>query len=66
MRKLYAGLGDEFTGEVQASMQSWLDENPQGKFGAHEYKLGQYGLHPDKVAPAFERYLGKYDVEREG
>ena len=66
MRKLYAALGDEFTPEAQASMQAWLDDNPQGKFGRHEYKLGEYGLTPDKVRGMFERYLSRYDVEAEG
>ena len=47
-------------------MQSWLDENPQDKFGKHEYKLAQYGLSVEKLAPMFERYLARYDVEREG
>jgi hypothetical protein len=66
MRKLYASLGDEFTPEAQASMQAWLDDNPQGKFGKHEYKLGEFGLTPDKVRASFERYLSEYDVEPEG
>jgi len=66
MRKLYSGLGDEFTPAVEASMQSWLDDNPQNKFGKHEYKLGQYGLSPESVAPAFERYVSRYEVETEG
>jgi hypothetical protein len=66
MRKLYASLGDEFTPEAQASMQAWLDDNPQGKFGKHEYKLGEFGLTPEKVRASFERYLSEYDVEPEG
>ena len=66
MRKLYAGLGDEFTPEAEAAMQQWLDDNPQGKFGKHEYKLDQYGLSLDKLEPVFERYLSRYDVAREG
>jgi hypothetical protein len=66
MRKLYAALGDEFTPEAQASMQSWLDDNPQGKFGKHEYKLDEFGLTPDGLRRSFERYLSEYDVEPEG
>jgi len=66
MRKLYAALGDEFTPEAQASMQAWIDDNPQGKFGRHEYKLGEFGLTPDQVRGMFERYLSRYDVEAEG
>ncbi len=66
MRKLYAALGDEFTPAVEAAMQKWLDDNPQTKFGKHEYKLEQYGLSTEKLAPGFERYLSRYDVAREG
>jgi hypothetical protein len=66
MRKLYAALGDEFTPEAQASMQTWIDDNPQGKFGRHEYKLGEFGLTPEQVRGKFERYLSRYDVEAEG
>lgn len=66
MRKLYAALGDEFTPETEAAMQQWLDDNPQAKFGKHEYKLGQYGLSVESLAPGFERYLSRYDVAREG
>jgi len=66
MRRLYGALGDAFTPEVEARMQAWLDENPQQKFGRHEYKLAQYGLSPDSVRPLFERYLSRYAVEPEG
>lgn len=66
MRKLYQALGDDFTPEAEAAMQAWLDENPQGKFGKHEYKLAQYGLEKETLEPVFERYLSEYDIEREG
>lgn len=66
MRQLYRVLGDEFTAEVEAAMQQWLDNNPQTKFGKHEYKLEQYGLSVDKLQAGFERYLSRYDVAREG
>jgi len=66
MRKLYKALGDDFTAEAESAMQRWLDDNPQTKFGKHEYKLEQYGLSVEKLAPHFERYLSRYDVAREG
>jgi Sulfotransferase family len=66
MKKLYAGLGDEFTPEAEQGMRRWLGENPQDKFGRHEYKLAQFGLTVDKLRPMFERYLSRYEVEREG
>lgn len=66
MRRLYAALGDPFTAEAQGGMRAWLAENPQDKFGRHEYRLAQFGLTPQALAPLFERYLARYEVEREG
>jgi len=66
VRKLYASLGDEFTPEAESRMHAWLADNPQEKFGKHEYKLAQFGLTAQKVRGMFERYLSKYEVECEG
>lgn len=65
-RKLYAKLGDEWTPEAEAGIQRWVDDNPQNKFGKHDYKLAQYGLSKESLEPLFERYLSRYDVAREG
>lgn len=65
-RKLYAKLGDEWTDEAEAGVQKWVDDNPQNKFGKHDYKLAQYGLSKESLEPLFERYLSRYDVAREG
>ena len=65
-RALYARLGDEWTPEAEAGIQFWIDDNPQDKFGVHEYKLAQFGLSKEQLAPHFERYLSRYDVEPEG
>jgi Sulfotransferase family len=66
MRSLYKSLGDVFTPAAEGAMKKWLADNPQDKFGRHEYKLAQYGLTPDQVRKMFERYLSSYDVEPEG
>lgn len=65
-RKLYAKLGDEWTPQAEAGVQKWVDDNPQNKFGKHDYKLAQYGLSKESLEPLFERYLSRYDVAREG
>jgi hypothetical protein len=66
MRKLYQQLGDELTPEAEAAMQAWIDDNPQDKFGKHEYKLAQYGLTKEKLEPMFAAYLSRYKIEMEG
>jgi hypothetical protein len=66
MRALYKSLGDDFTVQAEAGMRMWLADNPQGKFGKHEYTLTQFGLTADKVRSMFERYLSSYQIETEG
>lgn len=66
MKKLYVSLGDSFTAEAERAMQAWLDDNPQNKFGKHEYDLAKWGLSVAQLTPHFERYLSRYDVAREG
>ncbi len=66
MERLYASLGDEFTDAARSGMQAWIDDNPQNKFGKHEYKLDEFGLSETKVRDTFERYLSRYDVAPEG
>lgn len=66
MRTLYAALGDELTPEAEVRMGAWLADNPQGKFGRHEYKLAEFGRTAEEIRPLFERYLSRYEVELEG
>jgi hypothetical protein len=66
LRRLYAALGDEFTPEAEDSIQAWIDENPQGKFGRHDYQLAEWGLTVEDIKRGFEGYLAEYEVEPEG
>jgi Sulfotransferase family len=66
MRNVYKSLGDEFTAAAEAGMRGWLNDNPQDKFGKHEYKLARFGLSEQALRPLFDRYLSRYEVEREG
>ncbi len=66
MKRLYTKLGDAFTPEAEAGIAGWLADNPQDKFGRHEYKLAKYGVSLAQLEPMFEHYLARYDVAREG
>jgi hypothetical protein len=62
MKKVYAWLGDEWTGTTQAGMQSWLDANPQGRFGKHAYSLSEWGFTKKDLEPYFADYLRVHPV----
>jgi hypothetical protein len=66
MRRLYAWLGDEFTPEAEQAMRTWLAQNPQGKFGQHEYNLAEYGLSVENLKSFFQDYMDMYKIESEG
>jgi hypothetical protein len=66
MRALYRSLGDDFSAAAENAMRAWLADNPQGKFGKHEYALEQFGLTAERVRSMFEPYLSRYEVEAEG
>lgn len=57
MRKIYAWLGDDYTPEAEAGMVAWLEANPQGRFGGHEYSLEKWGLNRKDLEPYFSDYL---------
>lgn len=44
VRSVYEKFGYKYSAEMEAGMKRWLDNNPQGKHGAHKYELEQFGL----------------------
>jgi len=66
MRDLYAWAGDEFSAAVEARMRAWLEQNPQGRFGKHQYDLEQFGLTVADLEPHFGEYVETYAIEAEG
>lgn len=57
IREAYAWLGMPFDESTRAGIETWLAENPQGKFGSHTYALEDYDVSRDEVAQAFAGYL---------
>lgn len=62
MKRLYAWLGDPWTGAAESSMQAWLQANPQGRFGRHAYSLAEWRLSKQDLDPYFADYLRLHPV----
>ncbi len=62
MRKIYRWLGDEWTDSTEVGMQGWLRENPQGRYGPHQYSLEQWGFSKRELVPYFSDYLKVHPV----
>ncbi len=62
MRKMYAWLGRELSAEAEQKMMGWLTNNPQNKFGKHEYSLDEWGFSKQDIEPYFADYLKVHPV----
>ena len=63
IKKIYEVAGRELSEEAKNNMQNWLDANPKGKHGKHEYKLEDYGLSDEKVRDVFSSYAERYGLK---
>jgi hypothetical protein len=66
VRGIYARFGMDFTPEIEAAMQGYLDANPKGKHGAHSYDLAEFGLSKEGVRERFASYIADYDIPVKG
>ena len=62
---MFEALGLEWTPDVDERVRTWREENPKGKRGTHEYRLGDYGLDRGQVADAFAAYTERFDIPSE-
>ena len=53
------------TDEVRAGMERYLVENRQSRHARHQYRLGEYGLDPEREWTRFKAYTERFGVERE-
>jgi len=57
MQAIYSWLGEDWLPATETGMQRWLAENPQNKFGRHEYALEDWGLTAPQVTESVADYL---------
>jgi Sulfotransferase family len=65
MRSLYEWAGDELTPSTEAAMLTWLERNPQDRFGVQPYSLDGSGVTVADLEPVFDQYISAFDIELE-
>lgn len=57
----------EFDGgnNIEGWVDSYLKENPRGKYGSHHHALSQYGLIEIEEREKYEEYMSRFNVPRE-
>lgn len=62
MAQLYSFLGEEFTQETRARMQSWRENTPRDKHGAHSYEAAEFGIDKASLRERFRFYTERFNV----
>jgi hypothetical protein len=66
IESIYGACSRTLSGEGRAAMQAWLDNNPKGKHGKHEYNLQDYGISKGDVEQLFGDYVARYNLKLGG
>ncbi len=58
MRRVYAYFGMRMSGETEAALAHFLDNDPKKKeYGSHKYSLEEFGLTVDDLKREFSEYI---------
>ncbi|MGV0792646.1 sulfotransferase family protein [Mycolicibacterium sp. XJ1819] len=60
--RIYASCGRSLTASARAALRGYVDANPRGRFGAHGYRLEDYGLSAGDIRERFGAYIDRYGV----
>lgn len=62
VERIYANFDEPLTDAARAAMQKYMDDNPKGKHGKHDYDLAEYGLDRAGVHRRFAGYIDRFAI----
>ncbi|WP_460854197.1 sulfotransferase family protein [Pseudomaricurvus hydrocarbonicus] len=62
IKKMYAALDEPWSATAESAMTTYLNNNPKGQFGKHEYNLEEYGLTRQIVRERFADYCQRFNI----
>jgi len=62
VEKIYEAFGLPISDEAETRMRAFIDANPKGKHGAHQYTPEEYGVDPKAVRHAFREYIERFQL----
>jgi sulfotransferase family protein len=65
IERIYEWAGDPLTPETEARMRRYVADNPQTRFGTHQYSLAGTGLERAELEDRFAAYRDRYEVPAE-
>jgi hypothetical protein len=62
LEQLYRFIGEELSDAAKARMQSWRQNTPRDKHGAHSYDASDFDIDPDRLRQQFRFYSDRFNV----
>jgi len=60
VEKIYQHFAQPFSDGARTTLEAWKDENPPGKFGAHEYAKDGFGVTKEQMRERFADYIDAF------
>lgn len=60
VENIYRRFGLTLSAAARTAMLDWITQNPQGKFGKHNYKTEELGLDPEDIRRRYADYIKRY------
>ncbi|MCP4242859.1 MAG: sulfotransferase [bacterium] len=62
VERIYGAAGISMSPETRTRMAKWIEENPRGRHGRHEYHLAPFGIERERARACFAEYCEVYCV----
>ena len=62
VERIYDAFDMEMSDVAERCLRGFIDDNPKGKHGVHEYTPEDYGVVPDEVRASFAEYIERFDL----
>ena len=63
VQKIYESFDLPMSEQAAIRMRAFIDDNPQGKHGAHQYTPEEFGVDPIKVRREFQTYIERFGLQ---
>ena len=62
VRRIYDAFDMDMSELAEQRLRGFIDDNPKGKHGVHEYAPEDYGVVPAEVRASFSEYIERFDL----
>jgi hypothetical protein len=63
VEQIYQAFGLPIPAEAASRMRAFIDNNPKGKHGAHDYRPEDFGVDPTRVRQEFASYIDRFGLK---